>query len=412
MISTRSYKATLLIMMLTFFLDFVGLFMIYPIFAPLFLDPNSAMLNPTTSHFVRTFIIGTLSAIYGVGQFFGGPLLGELSDQFGRKRILMLGLTILIIGNLLGVFALTANILWLLFLCRFLTGVASGNASVIFAAVSNMSQNDRERGVNLGYLAGAASIGCFIAPMVGAHLSDPRLISWFSWYTPFLFMAIIFLINLILIAVIYRDTGIYQRRTLSFTTSFRNISDCFRMPGVRIMLIVYFLFVLSTESTFAGLPIFAVEKFRVSSLWLGYLFGFGALLAAFSSIYLNKKFSKKMSSYALVAVFSVILVIGYALYFATPNAWWLYLGYGLVGLTCSVIWSQQNAIIAGMVAENIQGKVLGVTQSLLSLAIIIGPALIGLIAGAHYNFIVVLCLLAGLASWLLFIPLFIKHNRE
>ncbi|STX51935.1 transporter of the major facilitator superfamily (MFS) [Legionella busanensis] len=399
-------------MMLTFFLDFIGLFMVYPIFAPLFLDSNSPMLDAHTSHFRRTLIVGTLTMIYGVGQFFGGPLLGELSDQFGRKRILILGLSILVIANLLGAFALAANILWLLFVGRFLTGVASGNGSVIFAAVSNMSVNDTERGINLGYLAGAASLGCVLAPMVGSHLSSPAFISWFSWYTPFLFMAIIFLLNLLLIAMVYKDTGTYQRRPLSLTTGFHNIVECFKMPQVNIMLLIYFLFVLSTESTFTGLPIFAVEKFQVSSTWLGYLFGFGSLVAAFSSIYLNKQLSKKFNSYIIVLLASGILCLGYALYLVTPSANWLYLAYGLVGLTCATIWSQQNAIIANMVDAKVQGKVLGVTQSLLSLALIIGPASIGFIASVHYNFIPILCLIAGLLSWIIFIKFYLQFVRK
>jgi len=403
--------ALIFALMLTFFLDFVGLFMVYPIFAPLFLQTNT-LLAPSSSYFTRTFVIGALSASYGLGQFFGGPLLGELSDQFGRKRILILGLAVLIIGNLLGVWALLANLLFMLFVCRFLTGIASGNASVIFAAISGLSTESHLRGIYMGYLTGAAAIGCVIAPLVGSYLSNPNLVIWFSWYTPFLFMAIIFLLNLLMIIYFYHDTGTYQRRPLKITTSFQNIIECFTFPNVRIMLIAYFLIVLSTESTFAGLPIFAVEKFKVTPNWLGHLFAYGSILAAFGSFYLNKKLSQKMTSGAIIAILGAILVLGYVFYFVTPTKNWLYLGYGFVGLTCAAIWAQLNAIIAGMVAENIQGKVLGVTQSLLSLSIIIGPTLIGIVAAAHYNFIVFLSLISGLAGWLVFLWLYFQNRTS
>src|SRR3990167_145469 len=113
-------------LILTFFLDNIGLFMVLPIYAPLLLDPNSTLLAPGVPEEWRTILIGSLVAIYGVGQLFGGPILGELSDQFGRKKILLSGLACLMVGNLFATYSLTTHQLWGLFVGRLLTGFASG----------------------------------------------------------------------------------------------------------------------------------------------------------------------------------------------------------------------------------------------------------------------------------------------
>lgn len=394
----------------TLFLDFVGLFMVVPIFAPLLLDPHSALLSTTASHFQRTVTVGLLITIYGVGQFFGAPVLGELSDQFGRKKLLCTGLVLLIAANLLGAFGLAIHSLVLLFVCRFLTGVASGNASVIFAAVANISKTEEEKSINLGYLAGAVSMGVIAGPLLGAHFSNSNLVGWFSHHTPFLCMAALMFCNLLLVLFGYKDTGVYHRRKFEFSVGFRNIADCFARPDLRWMLLAYFFFVTSTESLFAGLPVFAIQKFHVNSVWIGNLFAWGALLAAFSSLYLNKQLARKMNFYWITLGGLCVLCLGYIGLFLPEHPWQLYLPYGLVGLACSIVWGNENAIIANSVTEDEQGKVLGVAQSLLSLALILGPGLMGFLAAIHHNFVIDLSLSAGLLALFVFLKVFKKKH--
>lgn len=389
-------KVTISILVFTILLDFIGCFMVLPIFAPLLLNPQNAILPPATLLSTRTLLVGLLIAVYGLGQFFGGPFLGGLSDQIGRKKTLLLGLAILIVGNLIGTLSLIINNIFLLFCCRLLTGIASGNASVIFAAVSTMSENDQRRGINMGYLAGAVSIGCVLGPLVGAYLSNPEIISFFAWYIPFLCMAILFLINALLVCIAYDDKGSYRCDHISLGLGFANIIDCFSMPRMRIMLLAYFFMIMSTESIFAGLPIFAVAKFNISSIGLAGLLAWGSLLAAFSSFYLNRELCKKLNSYQIAIGAMALLCLGYLLFLFVTNATSLYLPYSLVGLMCSLQYAHANAIIADNTNSAIQGKVLGVAQSLLSLAIMIGPTCVGLAAILGPNYIIIFCLSSGL----------------
>ena len=392
----------LITLILTFFLDNIGLFMVVPIYAPLLLNPHDTMLAATISYHWRTVLIGSLVASYGVGQLLGGPILGELSDQFGRKKILLLGLVCLVVGNVLGAYSLIASQLWLLFVGRLLTGFASGNWSVIFAAVTDMAPEETRRNVYLGYLTGAAAIGAIVGPLVGAYLSNPKIMSWFSYATPFFIMASIFVFNFLLVVITMRETNHFERRPLQLFTGVKNVIDCFKMPIINSMLIAFFFFSMSSESIFAGLPIFVVEKFNMSSSFIGNLIAVGSLVSVFSSFYLNRKLSTWLSTEKTLLINLIILCIAYVSFFIPSNANGLFFSYGLFGLSVILVWTYANALLTKHVAENVRGKVLGVNQSLCSLAIIVGPFLIGIGAAAHYNLPISISLISGLISLCLY----------
>lgn len=368
-------------LILTFFLDNVGLFMVVPIYAPLLLDPQSAMIAATTPYFFRTVIIGSLVASYGIGQLFGGPILGELSDQFGRKKILILGLICLVLGNALGAYSLGFSQLWLLFAARLLTGFASGNWSVIFAAITDAAPEETKRTIYLGYLTGAAALGAVLGPLVGAHVPDV-----------FAVMAVVIVVNLALVIFYFRDAGVYHRRKLQLLSGIYNIFDCFKLPVINILLLAFFFFSVSSESIFAGLPIFVVEKFKENSGFIGNLIAVGSCISAFTSFYLNKKLSLRFSTEKILLMSLVVLCLAYVSFFIPAHANGLFICYGLFGLSVILVWTHANAVLTKRVAEDSRGKVLGVNQSLCSLAIIIGPFLIGLGAAAHYNLVIFLAL--------------------
>lgn len=83
-------RLILVTVLLTIFLDFFNLGLIYPIFSSLIFEGNGGLLSPDTSEFFKNAVFGILIAAFPLGQLFGAPIIGELSDHYGRRKLLLL----------------------------------------------------------------------------------------------------------------------------------------------------------------------------------------------------------------------------------------------------------------------------------------------------------------------------------
>jgi MFS family permease len=118
-------KKVLPILFLTLLLDMIGAGMIFPVIPIILTDASSpSFLLHGFSVSDQYIIAGLLTALFGIMQFFAAPILGELSDIFGRKKLLMLGVATLAVGQLFFGFAIVIASIPLLFFSRIMAGVA------------------------------------------------------------------------------------------------------------------------------------------------------------------------------------------------------------------------------------------------------------------------------------------------
>ncbi|MBK8823558.1 MAG: MFS transporter [Anaerolineales bacterium] len=163
---------------LVVFIDLLGFSLILPLL-PYYAETFSA--NQTTT--------GILIASYAVMQLIGAPILGRLSDRFGRRPVLLLS----VFGTFLGFLLLGfANSLWMLFASRILDGLTGGNLSVAQAYISDVT-DEKSRSKGLGMIGAAFGLGFIIGPVTGGLLSQ-----W-GYAVPAFAAAAISFINLILI---------------------------------------------------------------------------------------------------------------------------------------------------------------------------------------------------------------------
>ncbi|MDA3935303.1 MAG: MFS transporter [Actinomycetota bacterium] len=136
-------------------------------------------------------MIGLLTAVYPFAQFLGAPLLGRLSDRFGRKPVLLASIA----GTCVGFVVLAvARVLPILFVSRFIDGVTGGNISVAQAYIADVT-DEKSRGRALGMIGAAFGLGFILGPISGGLLSD------ISYAAPAWAGAILAAINLILVTV-------------------------------------------------------------------------------------------------------------------------------------------------------------------------------------------------------------------
>jgi DHA1 family tetracycline resistance protein-like MFS transporter len=148
------------------FIDALGMSIIIPIMPKL--------LGELTGQTVAESALwgGVLTAVYAVNQFLFGPIIGALSDRFGRRPLILLSLAALVIDYLLMAVAWTV---WLLFLGRFLAGLAGAAYTVATAYIADVSPKDK-RSQNFGLVGAAFGVGFIIGPVLGglAAMIDVR----------------------------------------------------------------------------------------------------------------------------------------------------------------------------------------------------------------------------------------------
>src|SRR5688572_14292238 len=141
-------KQQLWIISLIVLTGFAGTSIAYPIFPPLFLHPSDhGIVSSVWSESARSIFLGITLAAYPLGQFIGSPILGGLSDRYGRKPILLISLLGSVLGYLLSGLSLEFNWLWILLFSRFLTGLMEGNIAIVRAMGADLESINKYKSI-------------------------------------------------------------------------------------------------------------------------------------------------------------------------------------------------------------------------------------------------------------------------
>lgn len=315
--------------------------------------------------------IGLLTAAFSIAQFFATPVLGSLSDRFGRKPILALSL----IGTCLS-FVLFgfANSIILLFIARILDGVTGGNISVAQAMISDIS-SPKERAKNFGILGSAFGFGFVIGPAIGGLLSK------FGDKVPFFFAAAIALVGVLLTVFLLDETnkkdGNEAKSSDQFT--YKSLITVLQKPVIGTAIFVGFLLTMAQFTMIIGFQTFTVDTLKLKPDSIGlYYAGFGVtgilMQLAVPAI------KKMISSQALILLISTLICLGMMILSGFATGMVLFaVGIGIYGLFNGLRNPMLNAIIADHDDGPEKGQVMGVNQSYASIGQTLGPVTAGLI---------------------------------
>ena len=402
-------KGNLLTLFGIVFLDLMGIGIMIPVLAPLMLDAGGTLVPLDWTTADRSIALGFLVAMYPLAQFFGAPILGALSDRYGRKKLLITSLIGTFIGYLLFATGLLTQQLWLLYFSRALDGFTGGNVGVANSAIADISTNEN-RAKNFGLIGMAFGLGFIFGPFIGGKLADPTLVSWFSAATPFWFAALLSLGSLTLLTFLFKETlQTKAHRPIHPFMGFRHIAKAFQMQNLKIIFLVIFLHTLGFCFYAQFMPVFLVQKFSMNTAAIGTLFAFiGLWIALTQGLFLRviTRFAKpqKILRFSLLGLSSLLFLIPFA-----PTVFLLYALQPFMALAEGLTFPSTTTVVSELSLKEEQGEAMGVTQSLRAL----GQALPSLIAGFLVTINQNLAILTGAAiillAWAIFVICYRTH---
>lgn len=402
-------KLSLSAIFFTVFLDLLGVGIAIPITAPLLLNPMSGMLGADYTVASRTIILGFLIASFPMATFFGGPLLGALSDRFGRKRLLLLSLVGTFIGYLIFAWGVYERNIGLLFLSRLIDGFTGGNISIIQSAIADVS-DEQSKAKNFGLIGMAFGLGFILGPYIGGKLADNNLVSWFSYDTPFLFAALLSAINIILVLLYFKETLISPtNRAISLFTGFGNIYQAFS-GHLKWLFISIFFIALGFNFYTQFFQVFLIKKFHFNQSQIGDYFAFIGFCIALVQGGLVRLTSGKLDSKVVLKYSILGLSFSFFLILLPQQAWQLYLTIPFIAVSQGMAAPNLTSLVSQNAVANEQGKIMGINQSVASLAMALPPILAAFIDLINVNLPIITASVFTLVGWS-FLMYFIKKAQ-
>ncbi|SCW62786.1 MFS transporter [Mucilaginibacter sp. NFR10] len=317
--------------------------------------------------------LGILTASFSVAQFFATPVLGSLSDKWGRKPLLVISLAGTCISFIL--FA-EARSMIMLFAARILDGLTGGNVSVAQAMVSDTAKPDN-RAKRFGILSSAFGFGFVIGPAVGGFLNR------YGMQVPFFFAAGISLIGTLCSLFFLKETNPpdkTKKNSEKTKFSFTSLITTLKRPVIGTAVFTGFMLTMAQFTMIIAFQTFTVDVLKINPTQIGILYaGFGV-----SGIIMQlcvPLFTKWFSSKSMILLLSTFLCL--AAMFATglTNHFIPFvIGICIYGLFNGLRNPMLNAIIADHIDHKEQGKILGINQSYASIGQTLGPVTAGFAA--------------------------------
>ncbi len=359
---------------------------LFSVFLIVFIDLlGFSLILPLLPYYADTFgsnelVTGLLVASYAAMQFIGAPLLGRLSDRFGRRPILLIS----IFGTFLGFLLLGfAKALWMLFASRILDGFTGGNLSVAQAYIADVT-DEKNRSKGLGLVGAAFGLGFIIGPVTGGFLSQ-----W-GYAAPAFVAAGLAFINLLLVAFWLPESLTPEKRAAMPQkrppVTLDALLQALQRPFTGSLLITRFFFGLAFAIFQTIFALYALKKFQLEARDTGLVLTYVGVLSVFVQASLIGRLTQRFREDVLIAIAVVMMSLSLLGWAFVPSVFWLIVILTPTAISGGIL----NTVLSSTLTKAVQpqeiGGILGLAAAIESLTRVIAPTLGG-------------ALLGGLGTW-------------
>lgn len=355
----KNRSASMIFIFITILVDVIGIGIIIPVIPSLIENLSEGGLSEASR------IGGWLIFAFAIMQFLFAPLMGILSDKFGRRPILLLALLGLGIDYIFHAFA--PSIGWL-FVGRILAGITGASITVATAYIADISTPEK-KAQNFGMIGAAFGLGFIIGPVIGGVAAKVSL------QLPFLIAAGLTLLNVIYGFFVLPESLVPEkRREIDFKRAnpIGSLKLIRKYPIVAGLMVSFFLVYMASQAVQTTWTYFTMFKFEWDEAMVGYSLGVVGVIVAIVQGGLVKYAVKLWGEKKTIYIGYVFWIVGLILFASATQGWMLFaflLPYCLGGIASPTL----QGIVSNQVADNEQGELQGAMTALISLSSIIGP---------------------------------------
>jgi MFS family permease len=368
-------KGALFTILLVVFVDILGFTIMIPLL-PFYAESLGA----------SALTVGMLSSIYGFCSLISGPVLGDLSDRYGRKKVLLISQ----IGTCVGFVVLAlSNTLWIVFLSRIIDGVTAGNLTVAQAYISDVTKpQDRTRA--MGMIGASFGLGFILGPAISGFLVH------YGHAAPIWASAALSFISIIGTTLFLKDVkitqSVYVKKKMmpAFIAYLEKNIQLINTPVLKECFRVFFIFSICFSLYMSGLALYCERALLwnghpFSAKEVGLLLSFVGAIALFIQIFFMGPLVRKLGETKIMLLGFTSTALAMSVMGLAPL-----LSIFLVGITINTF---GNAIlrpsISGMISQSAspahQGLVFGLNQTLMSITQIICPIISGILIEKNWT---------------------------
>ncbi|MCH8034682.1 MAG: MFS transporter [Bacteroidetes bacterium] len=349
-------KSALSLIFLTVFIDLLGFGILIPIL------PTFAKIELL----VDETAIGVVVAVYSFVQFLFNPILGKLSDKYGRKPIIVISLFINVIGYVL--FAFTTSYI-LLLVSRIVAGIGGSSISVAQAYIADITTKEN-RAKGMGVIGAAFGLGFVFGPLMGGFLASyGYMVTGFASAT-FSILAFILTIVLLPESNVNRKTPAETKIKFLDVDGFKNV---FAKPERAILIFLFFVLTFSFANIYGTFALLGLQVYGFSDMQNGFMFGIIGLTSAIVQGGLIGRISKVVSKKNILKSGSFFIMVSLALIPYGDT----FLGLAIIciflALGTGIFQPTVLSLISEVTPDTEQGVTLGVNQSVSAFARVVGP---------------------------------------
>lgn len=384
--------------------DYMGFGLVYPLVTMMFSASNIPVFPNLGSVHLKDFYMGLAYLLYPLGMFFGSSFLGDLSDSYGRKKIIQLALGGIVISFTIMASGILAKSVFLFLLGRLVSGLMAGSQPLAQAAIADIS-SEEDKPWNMALVSLTTCVAIVFGPMIAGIFSEKWFLREVGFSLPFFVAAFVALLTFFWITFGFKET--YQpklKRAIHWLRPIKIFVEGFQNKRVRLIASALLLFQLAVGLYYQNAALFLSTYFHYSSSAIGYFYGFLGLSFVTGTLFvypfaLNRFSIHKICFWGLflLAIFEVLLCW-------VKIAWLFWLDVWILATFNILAWTAIQTIFSNCVNADRQGWVMGIFTAMVAMGFVIAGLSANLLPYMGSNWVIflggILALLSAALLWL------------